>query len=113
MFPEEIRNRKRVFRIHEKVTSLPSALIARYVKSLPGQRVYARFADSALAVYGMSFVVERAELDEGRQLFTLCPVGGKQWAFLYTEVILLTDGQLLLQQHGDAALRLEVAKDGP
>lgn len=99
--------------ICEKVTSLPSALIARYVKSLPGKRVYARFADSALAVYGTSFVVERAELDQDRQLFSLCPAGGKPWVFLYTEVILLTGGQLLLQQQGDAALRLEVAEDGP
>ncbi len=86
-----------------------SSPILSFVENLPGKQVYAQFADSSLAVHGVTFFVQKAEFDQERQLFRLFPQGADPWVFQYVEVTLLTEERLVLKSE-DAVLRLEVVQ---
>ncbi len=98
-----------MFPINPKVILLKPSLILQFVESLPGKRVYAQFADSSLAVHGVTFFVQKAEFDQERQLFRLFPQGADPWIFQYVEVTLLTEERLVFKSE-DAVLRLEVVQ---
>ena len=95
--------------ISQKVIQFKPSPILSFVESLSGKRVYAQFADSSLAVHGITFFVQKAEFDQERQLFRLFPQGADPWVFRYVEVTLLTEERLVLRGE-DAVLRLEVVR---